>query len=97
MEISRLGDAYTINDDKGTYVVKGDLIKTIEGPIIINLRADEPGNSNVAISTLNGNYNDVSDELVLNLTTKVSKYNEQIDMIQSMLDAIKAVLVNQNV
>ena len=95
MEITKFGETYKIQETTQTYNLNGEIIKATNGQVLINVSTSALDNIQNIISLLNGTYDPTNDNLVINFNTKVSKYNEQVDIIETVLDAIKNMLNEQ--
>lgn len=91
MEVTKFGENYTITDSKSTYEVNGNIIKALNGEYLVNISSNAPGDITSIISLLNGTYNATNDSFVVNFNTKISKYSEQLYLLNLVLDAINQI------
>lgn len=90
MNIVKFGETFNITETKETYKISGDLIKTVQGDIIINVStADLEGNF---IATMSGDYLVSENVFNFNFRTSIDKKDEQLEIIKLITDAIETIL-----
>ena len=90
MNIVKFGETFNITETKETYKISGDLIKTVQGDIIINVStADLEGNF---IATMSGDYLVSENVFNFNFRTSIDKKDEQLEIIKLITDAIEIIL-----
>ena len=90
MNIVKFGETFNITETKETYKISGDLIKTVQGDIIINVStADLEGNF---IATMSGDYLVSENVFNFNFRTSIDKKYEQLEIIKLITDAIETIL-----
>lgn len=93
MNIVKFGETFNITETKETYKISGDLIKTVQGDIIINVStADLEGNF---IATMSGDYLVSENVFNFNFRTSIDKKDEQLEIIKLITDAIETILNNE--
>lgn len=90
IEINKFGETFNIKEDFGTFVLAGDLIKTVQGDVIINAYTKDT--EGAAISNINGDYRISDNRFEYSFKTELDKYDTQIVVMNSILDAIKTIL-----
>lgn len=90
MNIVKFGETYNISEEKDTYTIKGDLIITVQGNVIINIGTTTPDGE--YISSMNGDYIVNEGRLNFNFRTSIDRQYEQLEIINLVLDAIKNIL-----
>lgn len=93
MNIVKFGETFNVTETKETYKVSGDLIKTVQGDIIINVSTtDLEGNF---IATMSGDYLVSKNAFNFNFRTSINKKDEQLEIIKLITDAIETILNNE--
>lgn len=96
MKLTKFGEAYKIFDSQEKFDISGDLIKVTDGNVVISVSTNSPGNIDDHFGLYNGTYNAEGDSLNMKIDTKISKYNEYIDVMNIVLDAINQILNENN-
>lgn len=89
MNIKKYGETFNITSENENYKLSGDIIKTVQGNVVINVNTTN--NSGDFISTMNGDYFVTDNTFNFNFRTKVDA-PEQLEIIQLVTDAVKEIL-----
>lgn len=90
MDVTKFGETYTIKEDRENYVISGDLVKTVQGDVIINVATRTKEDDHIA--DLTGEYRMPESEVVLNFKAPMQRYDEQFDIIDDVIAAVKSIL-----
>jgi hypothetical protein len=90
IEINKFGETFNIKEKFETFTLVGDLIKTVQGDVIINAYTKNSEDS--VISNINGDYRISDNRFDYTFKTDVDKYDAQIVVMDSILTAIKTIL-----
>ena len=90
MDIKKFGETFNVTDVKETYKISGDLIKTVDGNVIINVGTTTLEDEH--ISNLNGDYFITDNTLNYTFRTYINTYDTQKEVIDLVIDAVKEIL-----
>lgn len=90
MNITKFGETYNINEDKGSYKISGDLIETVQGNVIVNVNTLDENEQ--VISSINGDYLVLDNAFNFRFMTTIDRKEEQLEIIKLITDAIETIL-----
>lgn len=90
MNVVKFGETYNIKEEKETYVISGDLIKTVQGNVIINVATRTKEEEHIA--DLTGDYRVEGSEVMFTFKSPIERYDEQFEIIDDVISAVKSIL-----
>jgi hypothetical protein len=90
MNVTKFGETYNIKEERETYVISGDLIKTVNGNVIINVATASKEGDHIADIT--GDYRVTDSDIAFNFKAPIARYDEQFEIIDDVITAVKSIL-----
>ena len=90
MNIKKFGETFNVTDTKDTYKISGDLIKTVDGNVIINVGTTTLEDEHIA--NINGDYIVTENSLSYTFRTYIDAYDTQKEVVDLIMDAVKTIL-----
>ena len=90
MNVTKFGETYNIKEERETYVISGDLIKTVRGDVIINVATTSKEGDHIADIT--GDYKVTDSDVAFNFKAPIARYDEQFEIIDDVIEAVKSIL-----
>lgn len=89
MEVTKFGESFHVKETKDTYKITGEITKTVVNDFIISITTYTLNDE--YISSMQGDYFTNDNRLRFEFNTNLDRYEEQLEIITLVLDAIKTI------
>lgn len=90
MEVTKIGESFTIKDVRDSYKIEGDITKTVAGDALITVNVSTLEGE--FITSLRGDFRTTDGKLSLDFRTDIDKYESQLEITTNVLDCVKTIL-----
>lgn len=90
MEVTKIGESFTVKSITDTYIIGGDITKTVSGDALFTINVSDL--KEVFITSMRGDYRISDGRVKFDFSTEIDKLTEQLEVITTVIDTIKDIL-----
>ena len=90
MEVTKIGESFTVKSITDTYIIGGDIIKTVSGDALFTINVSDL--KEVFITSMRGDYRISDGRVKFDFSTEIDKLTEQLEVITTVIDTVKDIL-----
>ena len=90
MEVTKIGESFTVKSITDTYIIGGDITKTVSGDALFTINVSDL--KEVFITSMRGDYRISDGRVTFDFSTEIAKLTEQLEVITTVIDTVKDIL-----
>jgi hypothetical protein len=90
MEVTKIGESFTVRNVTDTYIIGGDITKTVSGDALFTINVSDL--EEVFITSMRGDYRISDGRVTFDFSTEITRWSEQLEVITTVIDTVKDIL-----